>query len=401
MLVRMALLSSLRRPKRAALIVMAVALSVFVMEFVSGWVEGMRERMNTRIVQDSAHLIVERSARLESLDPLEPVRYMPDSAAIAARLAADPRVARVEALSPFWALVVVGQKNLPLRLDGIEGDTRFFSRVAKGVVRGSFPFAGAGVAISARALSLIGAPDAESVVVLVEDAFGAPAYRELQVACVFQTDDSDFDVSTGLIDGGSASDLLGTVGSAELWLRLRDPDDAEALKADLLPYLSSREYTARTWSELQGDLLVIIKLMDVFMLVINVIVLVVAATVITNAILMNVFEKQREYGTLRAIGMRRREQAFLVLMEGAALGVVGAVVGAFLVFPVLLYLEAHGLRIGEASHMFGSGDVMFFSVNLVSTIRDIAFGVMITVVGSLYAAFAGTRSTVVEALRSA
>ena len=55
MFVKIAVLSALRRPKRTALIILAIALSVFVMEFISGWVVGMRDRMRRKILEDSAH----------------------------------------------------------------------------------------------------------------------------------------------------------------------------------------------------------------------------------------------------------------------------------------------------------------------------------------------------------
>ena len=120
---------------------------------------------------------------------------------------------------------------------------------------------------------------------------------------------------------------------------------------------------------MQGNLLVMIKITDQFILIINVIVLIVAATVITNAILMNVFEKKREYGTLRAIGMKRRQQVFLVLAEGGSQGIAGAILGTALALPVVLYLRRHGLSIGDASHMFGGGDVMFFGLNFLVTLE--------------------------------
>ena len=399
MLLKMALLSALRRPKRAALIVLAVALSVFVMEFVAGWVAGMRDRMNRKILQESAHVLIERKARLDALDPLQPRNYMEDADAIAAHFRADDRVARVEEVTPFGALVLAGEKNLPLEIYAMEAGTGFFAQVGRGRLRGSFPFSGPGIAVSSKALDLIGAPEAKTLVVLVEDAYGAPSYRELPVACVFRTDDSDFDTSTAFVDAADAAALLGTKGAAELWLRLKNPDDAEALRASALPFLAAHDYVARTWRDMQGSLLVLIRFMDFFMLVINIFVLVVAATVITNAILMNVFEKQREYGTLRAIGMKRREQAFLVLAEGAAQGIAGALLGALLALPVVLFLKRHGLPIGAASHAFGMGDVIYFGTDPLATLRNIGFGTLIALAGSLYAALVGTRSTVVDALR--
>jgi len=231
--------------------------------------------------------------------------------------------------------------------------------------------------------------------------FAAIFESELAVACVFSTDDGEFDASTAFIDIDTAAELLGTRGTAELWLRLYDPNTAEALRDSQLAYLKSRDCVARTWSELQGSMLVMLKLSDLFILIIDIIVLIVAATVITNAILMNVFEKRREYGTLRAIGLRRRQQSFLILAEGGGQGLVGAVLGVALAMPLVLYLQRHGLAIGEASHVFGGGDLMYFGLDPVATLENMGFGVLIALVGSLYAAIVGTRSSVVDALKNA
>ena len=400
MLFRMAALSVLRRPKRTALIVLAIALSVFVMEFISGWVVGMRDRMRKKILDESAHLVIERSVRFNALDPLAPRDYIENSDAVADQFRRDGRVTRVEKVIPFEGLVIEGERNLPLRIDGIEDNTGFFSQVSRGRVRGAFPFAGPGIAVSQKTLDLIGAPDAQRLTVLVEDTDGAPAYRELPVACVFRTDDSEFDASAAFIGVDTATELLGTRGSAELWLRLKNPDDAAGVRDTHLSYLRAQDCVARTWSEIQGSLLVLIRISDLFILIINIIVLIVAATVITNAILMNVFEKQREFGTLRAIGMKRRQQAFLVLAEGVTQGIIASLLGAGLAFPVVLYFQHHGLSIGEASHIFGGGDVMYFGANPVVTLENVGFGVLIALAGSLYAAIAGTRATVVDALKS-
>lgn len=403
MLGKMAWLSVLRRPKRTALIVLTVALSVFVMEFVSGWVQGTKERMNRKILHESPHLLIERKARLDALDPLEPRNLIPDVDAdtVARSLNSDTRVARVEKVIRFGALIMAGSMNLPLGMYGVEQGTGFFSQVSTGSLRGGFPFSGPGIAVSRRALELLGSPDAQRLTVLVQDAYDAPSYRELPVVCVFRTDDSQFDAATAFVDAGTAAELLGTSGVSELWLRLKDPEQAAPLRASALALLQAEQCAARTWQEMQGGLLAIIHVFGYFMLVINFFVLIVAATVITNAILMNVFERQREYGTLRAIGMTSRQQGFLVLAEGVAQGLTGSILGAVLASPVILFLTSHGLAIGAASHIFGGGDVMYFGLNIITTLEDILFGALIAVVGSLYAAFEGTRSSVVDALKGA
>lgn len=401
MLARIALLTALKRPRRLLLIILAVALSVFVMEFVSGWIEGMRDRLHWKISEEGPQLLIETQARRDALDRLEPAHFLADPQTDLALLRSRPEVAAVENLTPFGALLLdqASGKNLGVALQAVEPGTAFFAQIRRGRLRGDFPLKGPGLAVSEQTLRLLGAPDAATLMVLVQDMSGSPSYRELPVSCVFATDDSAFDQSTAFIDEASAKDLLGSRGPAELWVRLRDPETAPAVKAALEPALAARGETLRSWEELEGPLFVMIRLMDLFMYVVNIIVLAVAATVITNAILMNVFERRREYGTLRAIGMRRREQRGLILLEGLFVGLAGAILGALLALPLVLWLQVHGLPIGEASRYFGGGDVMYFAPNPLSTLQNVAFGSLIAVAGSLYAALVAGRSTVVEALR--
>jgi len=186
----MVVLSGVKRPRRTALIVLTIALSVFMMEFVSGWVQGSKDRMNGKILNESPHLLVDRTARRPSLDPLAPPALMPSAANLGRSLESAARVARVEEVLRFGALAIAGEKNIGIAMYGIEAGTGFFAQIADGIVRGSFPWSGPGLAVSVRTLELIGASDAESLVILVEDAYGAPSYRELPIACVFRTADS-------------------------------------------------------------------------------------------------------------------------------------------------------------------------------------------------------------------
>ena len=69
MLLKMAVLSALRRPKRAVLIVLGGRALRVRHGFVAGWVAGMRDRMNREILQESAHVLIERGARLDAWIP--------------------------------------------------------------------------------------------------------------------------------------------------------------------------------------------------------------------------------------------------------------------------------------------------------------------------------------------
>jgi len=59
-----------------------------------------------------------------------------------------------------------------------------------------------------------------------------------------------------------------------------------------------------------------------------VVALLVAALGIVNTLTMNVLERVREIGVLRAAGLARRQVWRMIVVEAAILGLVGAAVGA-------------------------------------------------------------------------
>jgi putative ABC transport system permease protein len=73
-------------------------------------------------------------------------------------------------------------------------------------------------------------------------------------------------------------------------------------------------------------------------------ILVVILTMVSNTLAINVRERTREYGVMRAIGFSPRALVGLVLAEGALLGLAGAVVGLAISYPLFEGLVSRILR---------------------------------------------------------
>lgn len=129
--------------------------------------------------------------------------------------------------------------------------------------------------------------------------------------------------------------------------------------------------------------------MDVWLIVMA---LMTCAVGIANAMLMSVTERFREIGTMKCLGAQDNLVVKLFLLESAFLGVVGAAGG--IVIGVVVSLLASVLQFGS----FGLG--YFPVVGALPTIFwSVVGGVILSVVGAVYPAYAASRMKPVDALR--
>lgn len=113
---------------------------------------------------------------------------------------------------------------------------------------------------------------------------------------------------------------------------------------------------------------------------------------IANAMLMSVTERFREIGTMKCLGAQDNLVVKLFLLESGVLGIIGAAIGIVLGFLVailgaVLQFGFHGLSKFPAVDSLG---VVAMSV---------LGGIILSVVGAVYPAFAASRMKPVDALR--
>ncbi len=126
----------------------------------------------------------------------------------------------------------------------------------------------------------------------------------------------------------TAQDLLGLKGRVtEYAIRVDDLSKLEEIRRNLQSALGP-EYEVHTWQELNTFVRDLINRQDFIMALIAFVLFVIALTVIGNTMLMSVFERVREIGTLLAVGVKRAQVLQLFVLEAAMLGVLGGLVGA-------------------------------------------------------------------------
>jgi len=136
------------------------------------------------------------------------------------------------------------------------------------------------------------------------------------------------------------------------------------------------------------------------------IVMLVVAVVVANALLMAVFERTREIGILASLGMKRGQIILMLLLEAAALALIGVAVGVVLGSIGTLYFQNAGIYFGDMmSGAFSSnipvGSYIYFRLVPADVIGLATWTLIITLLASLYPAWFASRLEPVEALRAA
>ncbi len=103
----------------------------------------------------------------------------------------------------------------------------------------------------------------------------------------------------------------------------------------------------RSWRDLLPGLANIFDSAQAAVQVVAFIVYVVIAILILNAMLMAVFERIREFGVLKAIGVSPRRVLALILTEGALQAALAVAIGLAASVPALWFVTTRGIDVGQ------------------------------------------------------
>lgn len=117
---------------------------------------------------------------------------------------------------------------------------------------------------------------------------------------------------------------------------------------------------------------------------------------VMNVMLMSVYERVKEIGTMAAMGTMPRTILSMFVIEGLSLGVLGILIGDALAAAAILVVSAIG-----PTFNFGreTGLVLSPHVDLAQMLLISAVVLLVAVVGTVQPAFKASRLEPVEALR--
>ncbi len=168
-----------------------------------------------------------------------------------------------------------------------------------------------------------------------------PSIRNVRVAAIFDSGMFEYDTKWTYLTNTLAQDFLGIGDSVTgIEIKVDDIDDVDRISAEVDERLQY-PYYSRHWKNLNAKLFAALQLEKWVMgLLLNMIV-VNAGLLIVTTLFMLVLTKGREIAILKAMGASRASILRIFVMEGAAIGAIGTVLGTLAGLGGCLFLDRY------------------------------------------------------------
>jgi ABC-type lipoprotein release transport system permease subunit len=358
----------------------------------------MRGALQNTIRLQSGHLQIRPVDYNENKTSLKWEDLIADPQGVIAKLKTVPQV--TEATPRLFASGIVsrGENSVGVQVIGIDPASPANQVFREGLLEGSFitPDDREGIMIGRPLARKFNLKAGDQVSLLVNKSEGDVDEQMFTVRGIYTTNTVGYDESSVFMPLVKAQAFTGAGDHATIiFVLLQDREQAEAVAAALQ---SSNMQTA-TWQEMNELIVQFESFADAYMTVLYLIVLGITATVVTNTLVMAVFERTREIGILAAIGMKGRRIMAQFLVEGAMIATLGIIGGLILGGALVWYFTVYGFFIGDMG-MTGilMGDQIYAHLTLQDTIYLAVVAYVVTLLASLYPATLAARMEPVEAL---
>ena len=321
-----------RYRRRSLLTVLTIALGLAFNILMRGIGDGFHEQMVDNSVRAQiGHIEIHRAGYQH--DP-GLMKTLPDVQRLQTVVPRTPHLRGYSFRVLGDGLASTAENSAGVRIEGIDPEAeRGVTTIDRAVIAGKFlsPGSNRPVLIGERLSQSLAAHVGDKVVLLVQAADGSMGAQLFRVAGIFRSGSPELDRSMVYVLRQDAQ-LLFSLGDglSEVALLLDSSESVQQAKEFLDARLADRPVEVLPWYVVEPFLRQFIELDDAFFYIIVLILFIVISVGILNTVMMSVFERVREFGVMMALGVKPRQVVRLVVLEAAALAVVGVVLGVVL-----------------------------------------------------------------------
>ncbi|MBN1648869.1 MAG: ABC transporter permease [Spirochaetales bacterium] len=388
----------------AAAIAAGIMLFVWMDAFLLG-VEKESERSTILYETGSAQIMDSEYYKNIQYLPLKNVINDPDRLLAALNKLNIPATKRVS----FSGEIFYGGKSSPLRFYAIDHDTygrvfRLDEALAKG---GSFIREGRNeIMIGEELADTLGASIGDQVDIRTRTRTGTSQTMTLAVSGLLNSLNVNLNVAAGILPLDVADRELEMNGSVtEIPVLIPEYKNVHRemaeIRTNLGPEMQDREIHA--WDEISGELMKIMggKRKAIFLMLF--LLGIIAAVGISNTMLIAVFERIKEIGMMRAMGMADKQIRISFLLEAGWIGLIGSLMGVAMGVGLIAYTTYVGIDFGYILQNFDVGinipTVFHAAWNFETIVLAPIIGVIISAFVALFPAKRALKMDITECLR--
>lgn len=392
-----------RNRRRTFFTLLAVALGLALLITLNGYIAGVLEdslqnsiRLQTGHVQVRAASFPNDKRSLQWKDLVE----RPET--IVAQAQAMPEV--LAAAPVLWADAILNtsDESMGIQINGIDVSSQLYDPIRSAVVAGAFLEADdrSGVLVGRRLAESLGLGVGDAIRLTTINANGEPEEAPFVIRGLFTSGVLVYDEATIFMPLAKAQSFTLTGSRAStVMVQLHRQDDADAVAAAL----AQPGLQVLTWRDLNAVFLDTIGAAMSFYIIFDAIVMLIVAVIISNTLLMAVFERIREIGILASLGMKRGQIMRMMLFEASIIALAGIAVGIVLGLLGVYFLTQNGFVMGEMAAAAGNMPIsnVVYARFVPDTFAWLALWTFIVaLVASLYPAWFAARLEPVRALHT-
>jgi putative ABC transport system permease protein len=343
----LALRNLFRNTRRTLLTLAAIGFGLSMMIFVVNLQHGSYQSMiNTAVSSMAGHVVVQADGYQEEK---EPTLLVQDASAVVAALASEYPDAVVAPRIFTGGLLMSAHSSVGVALTGLDASAELqVQDLHEKVVEGEWlTDDDRQIVIGVDMAGTLDVEIGDKLVYMGQNGSDEVQSRLFRVRGLLRTGSAQFDGRLAFAHLGAAQEIMGGGDVANMvTLHLPNADDAFEAAPHLEALLARPELDVRHWKDALPELFAIIQVDrgsgDVMLAIIGLIV----AFGVLNTMMMSVLERTREFGVMLSLGMKPRQIAWLVLLEGMVLGLLGAAAGLLLGLAFSWPVVHHGIDYG-------------------------------------------------------
>ena len=391
-----------RNKRRSILSALAVSIATTLLIFMAAVVRGeFRGALQNGIRLQTGHLQVRAASYDDNKVSLAWEDLVEDPARITEQLKGLPEVLDATPRLLASGILSLGDNSRGVQVIGMDPDAEANQIFRQGVLAGEFLTGDdrEGILIGKPLAERFGLSAGDRVNLLINTSNGDVDEQLFTIRGIYTTNVFPYDENTVFMPLAKAQTFAAAENHAsQIFVLLKDQDQTEPVAASL----KSSNYQIKTWQDLNELSVQFEQFAGAYMVILYLIILGITATVVTNTLVMAVYERTREIGILSAIGMKGRRIMSAFLTEAALLATGGVIGGLILGGLITVYVGNVGMALPATQGVTGIliGDKIYPYLVSQDVINLAVTAYLITLIASLYPATLAARMEPVEALHA-